>query len=190
MRGAVLVLAFALAGCSDGARGYVLDDQGGGPDTAERARGRSERQLVQALAEVGIRAEVAIATAPVWRTPQRRAEPGWYFPTATVTISAAPADADQAIAIAHDQLRPRMLGDATPDIVVMDVPTAATPTPLVTAPVSSAQTYVIQAGDTLAAISAAFYGSVQPWRRILDANPGLDAVALPVGQAIVIPPLP
>lgn len=189
MRTALLALGLALVGCSDGARGYVLDDQGGGPDTPERARGRMERQVVQSLAEVGIEATVAITPAPVWRAPQRRADPGWYFPSATVTITAPPPQADQARAIAQDQLRPRMLGDAIPAILVADASAVTTTAPPAAPAVSGQQTYVIQAGDTLAAISAVFYGSVQPWRRILDANPGLDAAALPVGQAIIIPSL-
>lgn len=184
------VLMAVLAGCSDGARGYVLDDQGGGPDTPERARGRAERQVVKALADSGITAEVAIAPAPVWRAPQRRADPDWYFPAATVTITTAPQHADRAIATVRDQLRPSMLGDAQPDILVVDAAPAATPLPPAAVPVPGDHTYVIQAGDTLATISAVFYGSVQPWRRILDANPGLDAAALPVGQAIVIPAAP
>jgi nucleoid-associated protein YgaU len=50
--------------------------------------------------------------------------------------------------------------------------------------------YVIQTGDTLADLSAAFYGSAQHWRKLAEANPGLDAGALVAGQQIVIPPRP
>jgi len=189
MRGALLAFTLLFAGCSDGARGYVLDDQGGGPDTPERARSRTERHLAQALAQAGIAAEVSIAPTPIWRAPQRRADPGWYFSTVTATISAAPQHAAQATTIAQEHLRARMLGNAAPDIVMVTAATAA-PAPPAATPTPGNQTYVIQAGDTLAAISAAFYGSVQPWRRILDANPGLDAAALPVGQSIVIPAAP
>lgn len=65
--------------------------------------------------------------------------------------------------------------------------TRSAPAPSATAPAGS---YVIQAGDTLAAISAAFYGSSQHWRRIAEANPGLDPGNLAAGAVIAIPPLP
>jgi LysM repeat protein len=55
---------------------------------------------------------------------------------------------------------------------------------------NKADRYTIQNGDTLAAISTAFYGSNQHWRLIADANPGLDASHLAPGTVIVIPALP
>lgn len=48
--------------------------------------------------------------------------------------------------------------------------------------------YVVQAGDTLADLSAAFYGSSQYWRVIADANPGIGPELEP-GVELVIPPL-
>jgi len=50
--------------------------------------------------------------------------------------------------------------------------------------------YRIEAGDTLAAISSAFYGSPQHWRRIAEANPELDPAALTAGTSIRIPAPP
>jgi hypothetical protein len=72
-------------------------------------------------------------------------------------------------------------------------PATATSTP-VPAPASAplqlgAQAYVLQTGDTLAEISAVFYGSTRYWRKILQANPSLDPNSLPVGQQIMIPAL-
>jgi LysM repeat protein len=51
-------------------------------------------------------------------------------------------------------------------------------------------TYQVQAGDTLAAISTAFYGTPQHWRRIADANPGVDPARLAPGMSLAIPPAP
>jgi LysM repeat protein len=47
--------------------------------------------------------------------------------------------------------------------------------------------YVVQAGDTWAELSQAFYGSSQHWRYLSDANQGGD---LNVGRTIVIPQKP
>jgi len=81
-------------------------------------------------------------------------------------------------------------------------PAAADPAPVAEAPAPAATTaagpastpppagqrrYVVQEGDTLALISSVFYGDAASWRRIVDANPGLDPAALPVGQELVIP---
>jgi nucleoid-associated protein YgaU len=68
--------------------------------------------------------------------------------------------------------------------------TAPAPKPPVAVAANSGQatSYTIQDGDTLGAIAAVFYGSAQHWRRIVDANPGLDPGALSTGQVIAIPP--
>jgi LysM repeat protein len=49
------------------------------------------------------------------------------------------------------------------------------------------RTYIVQTGDTLAEISAVFYGDTAQWRRIVDANPGLDPGRLVPGTKLVIP---
>lgn len=186
----VVLMGLTLVGCSDGARGYVLDDQGGGPDTPERARARSERQLTQALADAGITAQVQITETPSWSRRHRRAEPTWLFADATVTVTTADADPDHLVAIITEVMQPALPAHVHPTVITETVPTPA-PTDAQAAPdTSAATTYVLQAGDTLAEISAAFYGSSQHWRRLLDANPGLDANRLTVGQTIVIPPKP
>jgi nucleoid-associated protein YgaU len=48
--------------------------------------------------------------------------------------------------------------------------------------------YTIQEGDTLIAIAAEQYGDAAMWRRIKEANPGLEETRLLVGKAIVLPP--
>jgi LysM repeat protein len=62
---------------------------------------------------------------------------------------------------------------------------AATATALAGSGLSQGPTYIVQPGDTLAAIAARFAISVDDLR---NANPGLGAVLTP-GQAINIPPL-
>lgn len=70
--------------------------------------------------------------------------------------------------------------------------TAALPPSLPTASGAAAapaqRSYVVQEGDTLADISALYFGSPQQWRRIVAANPGLDPAALKPGTVLVIPP--
>ncbi|MCR4317640.1 MAG: LysM domain-containing protein [Planctomycetes bacterium] len=47
--------------------------------------------------------------------------------------------------------------------------------------------YEVRRGDTLSGIAGRFYGSQAEWRRIAEANPGVNPNALPVGHEIVIP---
>ncbi len=54
-------------------------------------------------------------------------------------------------------------------------------------PLPGSQRYTVVAGDTLAGISTAFYGTSQHWRVIADANPGVEVKA---GADLVIPPKP
>ena len=67
---------------------------------------------------------------------------------------------------------------------------SATANPQVNNSNATQRSYVVQAGDTLADISAVFYGSAQHLKLIRDANPGLDAVELKAGMQLVIPPKP
>jgi hypothetical protein len=50
--------------------------------------------------------------------------------------------------------------------------------------------YTVQAGDSLAELSVAFYGTPDHWRRIADANPGTAGGQLRPGTVIVIPAKP
>jgi len=53
--------------------------------------------------------------------------------------------------------------------------------------VSEGTVYTIRKGDTLSEISQRVYGTAKLWRKILEANPGIDPRALRIGQKIVIP---
>jgi len=50
--------------------------------------------------------------------------------------------------------------------------------------------YIIQPGDTLSAISLHFYGTTRYWRRVMEANPGLNERNLRVGRKIRVPSNP
>ncbi|MEO1129250.1 MAG: LysM peptidoglycan-binding domain-containing protein [Planctomycetota bacterium] len=50
--------------------------------------------------------------------------------------------------------------------------------------------YIVARGDTLSEISKALYGRASLWRRIVDANPGLDPERLRPGMVLKIPPPP
>ena len=49
------------------------------------------------------------------------------------------------------------------------------------------QTYVVKSGDTLSSIAQHWFGDGSKWDLIVDANPGMDAHRLKLGQRIVLP---
>ncbi len=74
-------------------------------------------------------------------------------------------------------------------------PTPMPATPVSASPVSSSGSavsmgsgnYTVKKGDTLYGIARAKYGDGKQWKRIAEANPGLDPNKIKVGQTIVIP---
>ncbi|MDX2197418.1 MAG: LysM peptidoglycan-binding domain-containing protein [Phycisphaerae bacterium] len=50
-----------------------------------------------------------------------------------------------------------------------------------------ASTYVVKAGDSLAAIARELYGDDRYWKALAEANPGVDPARLFVGKALVVP---
>lgn len=68
-------------------------------------------------------------------------------------------------------------------------PTAEEPTSAVETPAATGApgTYTIARGDTLAQIAARLYGDAKKWRVIANANPGLNANRLLIGQVIKLP---
>ena len=76
-------------------------------------------------------------------------------------------------------------------------PTSMTPTPGFSDPIGAAPaplgsttpggTHTVAKGETLGDISATHYGTTKHWRKIVEANPGLDPARLKIGQVIQIP---
>ncbi len=68
-------------------------------------------------------------------------------------------------------------------------PISAVPDPTL-APIAAPAgggTHTVAKGETLGDISAAHYGTTKHWRKIVEANPGLDPARLKIGQVIQIP---
>jgi nucleoid-associated protein YgaU len=80
--------------------------------------------------------------------------------------------------------RPALSPVASPSVAAA----AVTPTAM---PEAAADTYEVQAGDTLLSIAEQYYGDTTQWRRIYDANKdvvGGDPDKLKIGMKLKIPP--
>lgn len=170
-------------------------------------------QLDQALGQHW-RTEISIAELPKFergsdddRTASSTS--GWVWPKATVAVTllgdgaGEPAISDAEITKAitdylYKQVeRPsRNLTVAITRVVdaarfAATPPSTTKPTevPTVAKPASPPGTkrYVVQAGDTWAELSQAFYGSAQLWRHLAEANQSSE---LTPGREILIPPKP
>lgn len=195
-------------------RGVVLSSGGIRDNTAENARAHVVALITSDLDAVlgaDARAEVAIAGLPRWLTAGRSHREGWYWDQAGVQVDlvgghgARPTlPASRVQAIVDRRLRPAVLGD---DLLVRvsavedperfarlgGGPTSAPRVPAAADPAAQSATprrYTVQAGDTLADLSVAFYGTPQHWRIIRDANAGRADGELRAGQELVIPARP
>lgn len=71
-------------------------------------------------------------------------------------------------------------------------PFAPSPSPSLSAvpeqsAVAGGGTHTVAKGETLGDISAAHYGTTKHWRKIVEANPGLDPARLKIGQVLQLP---
>jgi LysM repeat protein len=209
----VTALLLAFTACDDGrwAPGYLITDGGeavGNTDANKRALTirTITTQLDQQLGGHW-RSEVDLPESPRYqRGADDDGNSGWRWDKATVTVTligdgTAPATLsdDEVTKAVRDYLyrqveRPhRNLSVTT--IRVVDAArfaakAPATPAATVSKPAAApaaGQRYRVQAGDTWADLSQAFYGSPQHWRVISDANQGGE---LSAGREIVIPPKP
>lgn len=83
---------------------------------------------------------------------------------------------------------------AAPSYTPAPAPTYTAPTPVVSdspsvtaTPAIAAGNYTVKKGDTLYSIARSHYGDGKQWKKIVDANPGLDPAKLKVGQSIQLP---
>jgi nucleoid-associated protein YgaU len=210
-----LLLVLIVTACggnrSDRAMGLIIDTDGTMLSTTDHnVRQVHQNQTVEALRAAAEHPDAPI-TLSVAQLPVHGYDhddfPFWAYPAATIGIT-VPADfplADAAIVeLAAEHFRPKLLPPARSaeerlQVTVERVAVAAAPAPPAPAasatepaessPPNARTTYLVQPGDTLAEISAAYYGSAQHWRLIKDANPGLE-LDLEPGTRLTIPPRP
>ena len=206
----VLVLTtvlFALPACRSGQppMGVIIGADGQAAfHNAANVRAETERTIERALARElapSWRSTVAIADDPRWDDDRE----SWRWPATMVRVELSgdasvppPLDAPTITAAVIDYFANRLIDAKQPVQVTVATAAAreaapadpAAPAAPANAPANGPQPYTIQPGDTLARISAVFYGSPQHWRRIVEANPGLQPENLAVGREIVIPPAP
>jgi len=83
---------------------------------------------------------------------------------------------------------PPMIQPVQPAAPVQPVIADTSPVAVASAtPAIAGNTYIIQKGDTLFKIARARYGDASAVKRIKEANPGLDANHIKVGQKINLP---
>lgn len=129
-------------------------------------------------------------------------------PAAPVATAPLPPPTQPAPPLAQPALAPQSeqppAPPAAPSPPVSTAPPAAPPRPAPVAPAPALGVppagervlapgelrYTVQAGDSLAELSVAFYGTPDHWRRIADANPGTAGGQLKPGTVIVIPAKP
>ena len=113
---------------------------------------------------------------------------------ATVLMALPRRDAQtRPTATADDDRTARGGGDSVPGPFVPEPPRTAEPidtvpiVPPATPPTPGPRTHAVASGDTLQKIAKRYYGSVTHWRRIADANRGVDPSRRRPGTTLVIP---
>lgn len=204
----LLLLALLTAGCAtapEGTRGSGMVITGDGrflANTDANERAETVRHIAEDLDKAlapAWKSAVAIDELPVWRASGIQADDGiWRWKRATAHVALT---GEGSLPLTVDELRAGVAAYLAKRADTVDVQMAITPakaaTPVADPPAqaphpapTATRTYTVQAGDTLADIATLFYGSAAPWRRIVEANPGLDPAQLAPGQALVIPPAP
>lgn len=207
--------ALATTGC-DRIGGFIITDDGRALAlTPENMRSEQERSLTIRIEETlgkEWRAWVKIAENP-YRTEDTFGNEDWRYKKATVTVELLSAEElaaerkaqvvaavrkamgrqvdrrDENLVTTVTSRKPSEVAPpAAPVAAAQPAAAPAVATPAPAADPTKPRSYVVQAGDTLALISSAFYGSSQHWRRILDANPGAEN--LTPGMKLVIPAAP
>ena len=199
-----LLLLF-LASCG---RGVVVSDGAIHDNTPEYARAHVVALITRDLdARLGprARADVVLVELPRWVPEGRRQSEGWHWDQASVQVDlvgdagARPElDERDAKAVVIKRLRPSVLGDgllvrvSAFEDAKRFARLARPPEPAVaaTATPRAPRRYTVQAGDTWADLSTAFYGSAQHWRLLRDANASEVGGDVRPGEEIIIPPRP
>ena len=208
----VLLCAYVLTACAPGPEGTrgtgaVLTSDGRFvPNTDRNERNEVCKHIASDLGSaLGAEWKVTITIdeLPSWKPGILEGDGDWRWQTATAHVAlsgtATPRLTTAEITTAVEQYLGKRADTATAIVTIANggkVEQGAVPlaTPAVSAapvvPTPTARTYIVQPGDTLADITALFYGSPTAWRTIVAANPGLDPAALQPGTTLAIPPKP
>jgi hypothetical protein len=205
-----LGLTIILVGCDPGREppGVVYSDGQWMSDTAANARLAAEQSIDRSIdRDLG---EHWRCVSQIAEVPHYAEDPvgDWRWDQATVEIQLI-GDGATALPIATDDVQDAVMNYmrrrvTDPQELVVSVTQHVDPERFAALVNETADTtvrsmlqkrpgetrYTVQTSDTLAAISAAFYGTSQHWRRILDANPGVSAERLEAGMVLVIPARP
>ncbi len=193
----IAVAVVGLAGCGDGRSSGMLITGDGRmlANNAANTRDEAVRAITTQLsAQIGTawRVSAVIAEQPDFIDDPHSTSAGdfrWRRASVTVTCAgdgepaATPADIERAV---RDFMKPKMARGGELSVAVQLVPAGPAPAAVIPGQ-QAARSYTVQAGDTLADISAAFYGTTQHWRRIREANPSVDPANLASGTVLQIP---
>jgi hypothetical protein len=198
---AVGLLSLALLGCGQGqANGVRITERGVFINDAAHNRKDAEQTIVEHFArDLGPHWTMSVAIAPDPRLIEARndldSEFRWNAATVAVTLTgngllAEPLVSEERIRTEITEFLHKLQEPKGQPVTVTVVRTLAKvdqPPVVVPAAPGTVRTYTLQANDTLADISSAFYGTPNRWRELVTANPGLDPAALTPGTVITIP---
>ena len=203
----VLLCACVLTACSPGPEGTrgtgaVLTSDGRFvPNTDRNERTEVCKHIASDLGSA-LGAEwkvtVTIDELPSWKPGMLEGDGDWRWQIATAHValsgSGTPRLTTAEIVAAVEQYLSKRAGTAKAIVTIAGAGSgergAGSPVPTAAAIPSGVRTYTVQPGDTLADITALFYGSPAAWRTIVAANPGLDPAALQPGMTLTIPAKP
>ena len=198
----LLALLLLLPGCGQGnANGVRITERGVFLNDAEHNRIDTEKTIVEHFTkDLGPHWTMVVTIAPNPRLIEARNDLDSEFRWNEVSVAVALTGnglqndppvpetqiRDEIIEFLHKLQQPKgqpVTVMITRTVAKIDNP-RVNPTVL---PAAGPRTYTLQAGDTLADISSAFYGTPNRWRELVAANPGLDPAALKPNTVITIP---
>jgi LysM repeat protein len=202
----VLVLATS---CGRWVPGYIVTDDGEVLSNNDRnMRDTTVTSMRNQLDEqLGghWRTDISLTELPVYQSDERDLATGWKWAKANVSVTLI-GDGKGDAALTNDEVTKAVFDFMYPKVErpkhnlivtttsIVDTERFARPVTVVEKPTTTTATvpnttrqYTVQAGDTYADLSLAFYGSITHWRVIAQAN---NTVELTPGMKIIIPPKP
>ena len=190
----VVFLAFAAVGS------YYAWTGPEGASSAERAplmvvESSEAREPLRARSEAASRRDEAARPAPVSPMPSQpapqQAEPIDALVAAAIEVVEVEERDARVVEDVIEILPPRAAaefesGDVEPESSEPALVGGADPSPTNG---GSVRRHRVQSGETLSSIAARHYGDASAWRRVAEANPGLDVDRLAIGMVILVPGL-